>query len=892
VVRLAGLIARALLLALVMSASGGPCVRSAQALGRLGTVAPVRGADAPPGPSRASPGAKRAPSSPPLPAGGAGAATAGSAGEAAGGSPQGEPDPLVSNGLGSPLCKSVLGEGELPPPDRRNCETSGFVAAAAPTGNYGLDVHIDTGVLGLSTGELLSVVQDLFVAPLWMALVWVVHALVVMLEWCFTIDLLDSAAGGGVARGLRQMQGALTTPWLASVLAVASMLALYNGLIRRRVAETLGQALLMVSMMVGGMWVIADPVGTVGALGGWANQAGFGTLAVASRGTPSDAGGALARSMDMVFAAAIEAPWCYLEFGDVGWCRSRSRLDPRLHAAGLKIAAGELAAIGCRPGPFAPCVASGSAQAKTLEHSAELLREAQSNGSIFLALPANGPARNSINEQGSLLRTLCESSDATSCQGATAAQAEFRTGGGTWSRVGGLLLILAGVLGMMLLLGFLALRLLAAAIFSLLYLLLAPGMVLAPALGDGGRALFRKWAAQLLGAVVSKLLFSFLLGVVLAVVAILSELKGLGWWTQWLLMSAFWWGAYVRRHLALGLAEGAVGRERASSRLGSGRGPIARRVGEVLDPPRKAIGAARWTMNKLGGQQPSVEERQKRAQAGRERARAGTDEQVRRTLEHDYLDARARMEAAPELQQRLSGKRARLERVHREREQARAAGDHRRSAELGHRGARIERELEREQEALNTARQLADDGDQAQRSTGNPFTTAQLQERDAFLDVQAALPAARASSRRGAERRDYAALAGLAGYSREDYERLDPQRRRAARLEVDRELALRKELRETARSVAAVQATPTLGRRVRHKVNRDFDIALEKRMRNDAQKMPASRAERSGLDHWRAEGRPEDANDARQRPPDRSSVMRDAREVAAGRKRQLGKGRP
>ena len=35
-------------------------------------------------------------------------------------------------------------------------------------------------------------VQDLFVTPLWMALVWVVHALVVMLEWCFTLDLLDS----------------------------------------------------------------------------------------------------------------------------------------------------------------------------------------------------------------------------------------------------------------------------------------------------------------------------------------------------------------------------------------------------------------------------------------------------------------------------------------------------------------------------------------------------------------------------------------------------------------------------------------------------------------------------------------------------------------------------
>ena len=76
------------------------------------------------------------------------------------------------------------------------------------------------------------------------------------------------------------------------------MLALYHGLIRRRVAETLGQALLMGAMMVGGMWVIVDPTGTVGALGEWANQASLGTLAVAARGTPAGAGRALGDSMD------------------------------------------------------------------------------------------------------------------------------------------------------------------------------------------------------------------------------------------------------------------------------------------------------------------------------------------------------------------------------------------------------------------------------------------------------------------------------------------------------------------------------------------------------------------------------------------------------------------
>src|SRR5262245_3390527 len=248
-----------------------------------------------PAPGRS--GAGQAPAGPPLTSGGTGGAGTG-AEEGGGISAEGEVDPLISNGLGSPLCKGSGGERELSEASRRNCQASGFVGAVAPTGNYGIDVHIDTGVLGLSSGGLLSTVQDLFVTPLWMALVWAVHALVVMLEWCFTIDLLDSpSVSSGVGTGLRQMQSAFTEPWLATVLAVASVLAAYNGLVRRRVAEAVGQALLVFAMIAAGIWVMLEPTGTVGALGRWANQASLGTLAVTARGAPAGAGRALADSM-------------------------------------------------------------------------------------------------------------------------------------------------------------------------------------------------------------------------------------------------------------------------------------------------------------------------------------------------------------------------------------------------------------------------------------------------------------------------------------------------------------------------------------------------------------------------------------------------------------------
>lgn len=833
----------------------------------------AKAADAPPSHARPMTGAKSAPSAPALGADSGGVSSS-SAGEAEGSdaSVQGESDPLVGNGLGSPLCKGALGGG-LSAAGRRDCETSGFVAAPAATGDYGIDVHIDVGVLGgFSTGGMLSAVQDLFVTPLWMALVWAVHALMVMLEWCYTIDLLDSASAS-VGKGLRQMQSSLTGPWLVSVLAIASVLAAYNGLIRRRVAETLGNALMTLAMMAGGMWVILDPTGTVGALGGWANQASLGTLAVTARGTPVGAGRALADSMESVFAAAIEAPWCYLEFGNVGWCRDPARLDPRLRAAGLKLAAGE------------QVQAASSANAHALERSAEQLRDAHNNAEVFLALPPNGPARNSINKGGSLLQVLCQSSDATACRGPTAAQAQFRTGSGTWARVAGLLLIVAGVLGMLLLLGFIALRLLGAALFSLLYLLLAPVVVLAPALGESGRAAFRTWSTRLLGAVVAKLMYSFLLGVVLAVVAVLSNMGTLGWWTQWLLMSSFWWGAYTRRHQALGLAEGRVGHERSL-----GPRSIAGKVREAFDTPRAAIGVARRTKAKLARPAPNIERRRKRARAGAVRAGELADAQVAQSLEREQQDARGTAQLAPETQARLAGMRAQLARIQGARLEAATAGDTRKEARLGVRERRIAGGLAREEDTLARARRTVADADSAQRRTGQAHTREQREERARLLDAQAALPVAGRASASG-ERRDYAALAGLAGHGRDEYERLDPRRRREARAQIDRELAMRRELGGAVADLQARAQAGSPGWIDGRTAGREREGALGERLRSEGHNRPDAPRGGSRPQEWKRAGAAAGAS----RPSPRrtgSSVLDDAREVAARRKRQLGRDRP
>lgn len=353
--------------------------------------------------------------------------------------------------------------------------------------------------------------------------------------------------------------------------------------------------LLTFAMMAGGLWVIADPLDTVGEVGRWANQGSLGALGSVARGTPSNGPRTLGESMRAVFSEAVEMPWCYLEFGNVRWCSDSAMLEPRLRRAASRLLAAERAKPDCSSSVAQPyCSAPVAGSATAITDRERLVREADSNGELFLAFPANGPERNSVKETGSLLHVICNAEDDTKCVGPAAAEAEFRSDGGTFPRMIGVVLIAVGSLGMVLLFGLIAMRLLVAAVLSLLMLLLAPIAVLAPALGDGGRAMFAGWATRLLGAVTSKLIFSFVFGALLTMQRILMSLQMLGWWTQWLLLSAFWWAVFLKRHQAFARVH-SRGREPAAP----ARRSIARRVEEALETPRAIRRPARWATVKL-----------------------------------------------------------------------------------------------------------------------------------------------------------------------------------------------------------------------------------------------------------------------------------------------------
>jgi hypothetical protein len=512
----------------------------------------------------------RAPSGPPL-VGQSGLEVGAAIDESSASAPPSTGDPLVQNGLGSPLCGSP---GQLPRMAQGNCRNSGFVAAPEPTGDFAFDVNIDTGV-GMLSNNGSAIVQD-FAQEAWMALVAVTHGLIVMFEWCYSLHLLGRSVMSQVTQILRATGLQLFEPWLALALSIAAVLAAYRGLVVRQVAETLGQVFTTIAMMAAALWLIASPATAVGTLERWADSGASATLAAMSGSPAEHSRAALATSMTELFGAAVVAPWCYLEFGNVGWCEDSRRLDPRLRRAALATAA--------RLRSHAHCDARCATRARPSPEAiaAGLLGAARTNGQLFLALPANEPERNSVKAQGTLLNVLCGGGEAADkCHGPTAAEAQFRSERGTSGRLVGLACIWLGALGMLLLFGLLAARLLLAAVVTLLYLLLAPVALLAPALSEAGRSAFRVWMMRLLAACVSKLTYSFLLGALLGITHILLSLSALGWWAQWSLLSACWWTAFAKRNHVLGLLSGGRGMDHAR-RAGAPHWRVGRRVERSL----------------------------------------------------------------------------------------------------------------------------------------------------------------------------------------------------------------------------------------------------------------------------------------------------------------------
>jgi hypothetical protein len=785
---------QAAVLLAVWSLAGGPALGPATA-DAAGSVAHVRTARAARAPAPAlAPSAALSPAPVPVPARPA-AVPAGVAGG------------LADNGLHSPQCRrgaaSAIQAGVS-----RDCQITGLAFAQAPIDHYSFDVYADTSLSVLGTFKL--VVQEILLTPAWIALVWLVHAVAVALEWCFSIDLLDSSTAGPIATGLRSTQHAFSDPWMAAALAVAGVATAYRGLVQRRVADSLTEAAALLAMIALGLWVIADPAQTIGRLDREVNAASLGAVAAFSSGSPDLAEPKFERGLGDLFSETIHAPWCYLEFGDVGWCRERSRLDPRLRTAAQQIITRGPIAVTCGSSGVTGLVHCGHAVGDPAEAIREvaLLRGAHTNGDIFLAFPNDAPLRDSLSTSGSLLTALCGSSDLATCQGATVAQAQFRGSGATWTRAGGLLFIVLGTAGMLALFAFLAFRLLGAALLTVFYLLLAPVAVLSPAFGEGGRAVFRGWAARLGGALGAKLLYSVLLGAALLMVRLLTGMSALGWWTEWLLVTAFWWLVFIHRHRLLELG---TPRGRPSARAHAGEALMAGRTLGRLASGRRRQGAGRRRgpldrVGRTGSERDSskppltgafepMESGGSSSKDGRVEDPVLRGEQANRLLDGEHRLAVAQAQGADQRGREAAGLRERAQRLRAAASQAGERGDRRGALVSGLRASRLTARADHADGLARRAPERASRGLGLERTTGLAHDERDRTRAHSWLDAQTQLRRGVSPGPRSPSDlyRDYPRLAPLAGITTAQYAALEPGPRRRARLAVDRELARRDE---------------------------------------------------------------------------------------------------
>jgi hypothetical protein len=546
--------------------------------------------------------------------------------------PEGNPDPFRSLGAGSPFCRRP----SIAP--RASCRISGSIANTYPISNYGLDIQVDTGVTKVEN-NLLAALQSV-AAFCWLCLIYLLKGVLLLLEWAFSLDLLN-AAMRGVRSALEHLhQRVLGRPWFLAALSVAGLWGIWRGLVQRRTLQTFAGLLAALGLMLAALVLIAEPEGTVGRASRLADQGALGFMSAASTGVPTRPAESYVAVNQRLFRSLVLGPWCALQFGDVRWCERH------------------------RPGGFsnADLWLAFPADGKEREGLYRLTKGDDAGGGGFFSDLKRTVGRVLSTTPGGLgpallgLRLL-ESHNGGGLPPQVKALVQRAPGrvrmqekAATFTRLALLALVALGLLGASAVLLYLAIKLVLAGLLSLVLLLLAPAMLFAPALGDSGRATFLGWLKRLLGALAAKLIYALLLAVVVVAAGALAGLP-IGWFGTWLLQIAFWWGILLKRKELLGfVSAGHLEPSAGAGGLGIGRLYYEARAARAL---AGGAGAAAAALPKRVGRQAAAaglarEETTRRAT--HKAARAELDRRADEVRERELRSARERVALRPELE--------------------------------------------------------------------------------------------------------------------------------------------------------------------------------------------------------------------------------------------------
>ena len=436
--------------------------------------------------------------------------------------------------------------------------TGGGIFGRYPIANYQLDQYFPAISVGLTSGVDVSGVAPMiayfFAQVLWMITAFLANGVITLFGFAFNLDLVNGTGspGSGALTPISSAIHNLYTstfgaPWLVVAIVCAGCWAMWKALVQRRYTETAGALAVSLLYCVLAIGIVTQPERTIAPASKLSNEISTALLSLTNQGSISSEQQAKSAASDQLFNLLVLNPWTVLEFGGIEHCPATS--------------GGKTRSVAVRPLSRDP--ARDRQLAAQLENGVEVQAEGKTcvnnrdkYAPHFLAYPYQSKDRNSEHEALEEGNTGdLPSSDPGKTSGtyrlgkADEPAAEAMGKGGQYQRLLLSIVILVGEIGAFLLLGALALGVILAQILLLTLLCFAPVALVLAVFPGRGHDFFRSWVAKLAGYLATKVIYSLILAIVLAVCqALVDATSNLGWLLAFVLQAAFLWTVFIQRH--------------------------------------------------------------------------------------------------------------------------------------------------------------------------------------------------------------------------------------------------------------------------------------------------------------------------------------------------------
>jgi hypothetical protein len=225
-------------------------------------------------------------------------------------------DPITGLGIRNPVCDEPAQIQSRA--TRTSCEVTGTPETTYPTSDYGFDVFIPTGIthpIGDFTAGFVTILNGI-----WLGLLFVLKLVLTLLGLAFGLNpFADGPTMARISASVSQIYTTVTEPWLSALMVCAGVALAWRGLISRDVAGSVAGTIAAVAMLVLGIWVVHAPRESVGRLASFSNEVALSVIAAPQSGSLGDPTGSYAEAMSHVWSRLVEVPFAGLDFSDVNW---------------------------------------------------------------------------------------------------------------------------------------------------------------------------------------------------------------------------------------------------------------------------------------------------------------------------------------------------------------------------------------------------------------------------------------------------------------------------------------------------------------------------------------------------------------------------------------------